>query len=484
MLTRTPASGGVGDSLSIAITYPADEIVYLNVALFDSQVGHGVLRIDDYTCPEADLVTVKSLTSGNATPDIGDTVSFDITITNNGPSDAVNVTLTDLLPAGLTATANNGTVTTGAYNAGTGEWTIANLANGATATLTLEGTVDLAAAGTTITNITTAATSDIPDSDTTGDVLEAEVEVLEAAPAGTLTKTASNDTDVEAGDVITYTYVFTNTGNVDMTDVSISDVHSGTGTLGAITPATVPTLAVGDSATFTADYTVTQDDVDAATPITNTATANATPAAGTYSPVDADEVVELEAPDADSTLTKVADQTTNAAVGDVITYTYTFENTGNVTLSNVSISDVHSGAGTLSAITPASYAAVNIGDVVTFTSTYTITQADIDAGTDITNTATSAATPPSGSYTPVEADAVVELEAQTPALDIVKTALTTDFTMAGDTLDYEYLVTNTGNTTITAPITVNDDKIAPPIMVACPAPVSYTHLTLPTTPYV
>ena len=177
------------------------------------------------------------------------------------------------------------------YDAATGIWTIPSLANGATATLTLEGTADLAAAGTTITNITTAATSDIPDSDTTGDVLEAEVEVLEAAPAGTLTKTASNDTDVEAGDVITYTYVFTNTGNVDMTDVSISDVHSGTGTLGAVTPANVATLAVGDTATFTADYTVTQADIDAGGTIDNTATANATPAAGTYTPVTATESI-------------------------------------------------------------------------------------------------------------------------------------------------------------------------------------------------
>ena len=229
------------------------------------------------------------------------------------------------------------------YDAATGIWTIPSLANGATATLTLEGTADLAAAGTTITNITTAATSDIPDSDTTGDVLEAEVEVLEAAPAGTLTKTASNDTDVEAGDVITYTYVFTNTGNVDMTDVSISDVHSGTGTLGAITPATVPTLAVGDSATFTADYTVTQDDIDAGSDIENTATANATPAAGDYTPVTVDEVVTVDEPAPDSTLTKTASNNTDVTVGEVITYTYTFTNTGNTTMTDVSVSDVHGG---------------------------------------------------------------------------------------------------------------------------------------------
>jgi len=71
------------------------------------------------------------------------------------------------------------------------------------------------------------------------------------------------------GEVITYTYVFTNTGNTTMTAVSVSDVHGGTGTLGPITPASVGTLAPGDSASFTADYTVTQDDIDAGAAITN-----------------------------------------------------------------------------------------------------------------------------------------------------------------------------------------------------------------------
>ena len=53
----------------------------------------------------------------------------------------------------------------------------------------------------------------------------------------------------------------------------------------------VATLAVGDTATFTADYTVTQADIDAGGTIDNTATANATPAAGTYTPVEAVESI-------------------------------------------------------------------------------------------------------------------------------------------------------------------------------------------------
>ena len=109
-------------------------------------------------------------------------------------------------------------------------------------------------------------------------------------------------------------------------------------------------------------------------------------------------------------------------VGDVVTYTYTAENTGNVTLADVSMSDVHSGTGTLSAILPANIASLPIGESAEFAATYTITQADIDAGGAITNTATAAATPPSGTYVPATADESITPEAFAPELDIVKTA--------------------------------------------------------------
>jgi len=60
--------------------------------------------------------------------------------------------------------------------------------------------------------------------------------------------------------------------------------------------------------------------------------------------------VTVEAPTPTMTLEKTADLTANAAEGDLITYSYAVENTGNVTMTSVSISDVHSGTGTLSAI--------------------------------------------------------------------------------------------------------------------------------------
>jgi len=90
-------------------------------------------------------------------------VTFQIEVTNNGTAQATNVSLTDFLPAGLTATGANGGISQGTYDAATGLFDIGTLAVGQTATLTLEGTVDAGQGGNTITNITTAAAGDQDD---------------------------------------------------------------------------------------------------------------------------------------------------------------------------------------------------------------------------------------------------------------------------------------------------------------------------------
>ncbi|WP_162143793.1 beta strand repeat-containing protein, partial [Hellea balneolensis] len=381
----------------------------------------------------------EALFSKVASPDAdlseGDTVTYTYTVENTG-----NVTLNDV----SVTDAHGGSGALSAITPAT-----ASIAPGGSQVFTATYVITQADfdAGTDIGN--TATASFTPAQGTLADMTADEtVALAEAAPSSTLNKTASDTTDVQAGDVITYTYVFENTGDVTLNDVSVTDVHSGTGTLGPISPATVASVAPGASVTFTADYTITQADIDAGAAISNTATGNATPPSGTYVPSTDTETVTPEGPAPASTLTKTASNDTNVAAGDVITYTYVVQNTGNTNLTNVSISDVHGGTGTLGAITPATVAFLAPGASATFTADYTVTQDDIDAGGAISNTATANATPPNGTYTPSTATETVDPADPAPAADFTKTASETSDVQAGDVITYTYVVTNTGNVSL------------------------------------
>ncbi|HKB35942.1 MAG TPA: hypothetical protein VKD72_05780, partial [Gemmataceae bacterium] len=75
----------------------------------------------------------------NPSPNVGDNVTFTVTVTNNGPGPATGVTLNDLLPSGLQLV--NALTSQGEYSGATGNWTVGSLANGGVATLTIIATV-------------------------------------------------------------------------------------------------------------------------------------------------------------------------------------------------------------------------------------------------------------------------------------------------------------------------------------------------------
>ena len=80
-----------------------------------------------------------------------------------------------------------------------------------------------------------------------------------------------------------------------------------------------------------------------------------------------------------------------AGKSDTSDYAFTVTNDGNVTLTNVTIDDptVSMAGGPIVGLAP------GISDPTTFTGTYSITQADIDAGF-VANTATASGTDPQG----------------------------------------------------------------------------------------
>ena len=294
------------------------------------------------------LITVKTLASGNSSPDEGDTVTFDITVTNDGPIGATNVSLTDSLPAGITFTSSS--TTQGNYDVATGLFDIGTLNVGQTATLTLAGTVDVGQGGNTITNITTAATGDQTDPSTAGDDLEEAVTVNDAADLVTVKTLASGNATPAEGDTVTFDITVRNEGGAQATNVSLTDsLPAGiTFTGNTTTPGTtydqttgifdIGTLNVGQTATLTLTGTV--DVGEGGNTITNITTA-ATGDQMDLSTVgdDLEEAVIIDNTTDLITVKTLASGDSNPDEGDTVTFQIAVTNDGGAQATNVSLTD-------------------------------------------------------------------------------------------------------------------------------------------------
>ncbi|MEP3570724.1 MAG: proprotein convertase P-domain-containing protein, partial [Flavobacteriaceae bacterium] len=130
---------------------------------------------------DTDLAVTKTVDDG--IPDEGSNIVYTLTITNNGPIDATNVSITDVLPTGVSYVSDDGT-----YDSGTGVWTVGSLTNGSSATLNIIAGVDWGTSGSTITNTITAINADETDSNATADDLsESIVPKVDQAPVLTAT---------------------------------------------------------------------------------------------------------------------------------------------------------------------------------------------------------------------------------------------------------------------------------------------------------
>ncbi len=121
----------------------------------------GVPTLDPVACQStyADLAVTKGV--DDPTPVEGSTITYTVTVTNNGPATATVIQIADALPLGVTYVSD--TPTQGSYDSISGDWIVGSLANSASATLTIQATVDAGTAGSTITN--TASVSFLSQSD-------------------------------------------------------------------------------------------------------------------------------------------------------------------------------------------------------------------------------------------------------------------------------------------------------------------------------
>jgi uncharacterized repeat protein (TIGR01451 family) len=384
----------------------------------------------------------------------GGTVTYTLTVTNNGPGNSSGFVVNDAVPAPLTdvATTSDGCTITGNDVRCVG----GRLVAGDSVTYTITAAVQ---AGMTEAVENTATVTSNEQDPTPGNNTSSS----SSAPAGiAVEKHAAAPVDVngngitDAGDTIQYTFDVTNTGQVALTDITVNDPL-----VGAVTCPT-PTLAAGATETCAAQsvYTITADDVTAGS-VDNTATVTGTtPDGDDITSAPSTTSTPTTAPAPALTVVKSADPSDAASFtpGQELTYHFVVTNTGNVPLSDVTVDEgAFSGTGQMSAIDcPAT--ALGVGDQMLCQATYELTQADVDSG-EVTNSATATGTP--GDGTPITSDpsAVTVPTPAEPGISVVKTADPGTVVEAGQTITYSFLVTNTGNVTL-ADVAVDEGEFS------------------------
>jgi gliding motility-associated-like protein/uncharacterized repeat protein (TIGR01451 family) len=255
----------------------------------------------------------------------------------------------------------------------------------------------------------------------------------------------------------------TNPGNVSLHNVALADPHPGLSAIalqsGDANADTI--LNVNEIWVYTATYSVTQTDIDNGT-ITNQAIVRGitpddkevTDQSGNSATDNNPNVIPICSNPAIAIVKTGLFEDTNengfAQVGEKINYTFTVTNTGNVLVTNITISDPLAGL----ILTGNPIASLAPGVTIKLTGVYTITQVDIDAG-KVTNSALATGKDPKGkevadiSGTTVENNTpTVTLLPQEPKLTVTKTADRVEYSFIGDVINYTIKIQNSGTTTI------------------------------------
>ena len=182
---------------------------------------------------------------------------------------------------------------------------------------------------------------------------------------------SSTTTSLSAPATVVYSYLVTNTGNVTLTSINLSDDNDNND---MSCPFTV--LGHTENMICTATHTFTQAELNTGGTLDNTVTADSVE---TTPVTDGLSIFINQTPSL--SVTKDADVTSVDATGDVIGYTVTIRNTGNVTLTDITVSDPLltnlDCDGTLGAPFTTTGLTVNVGNTLTCVGTYTVLQGDV-----------------------------------------------------------------------------------------------------------
>ena len=219
------------------------------------------------------------------------------------------------------------------------------------------------------------------------------------SPALTIVKSLTNADDAvvdTAGETIEYTITVDNTGNVDLTNVVVDGRVCRRRTLVSGDTNNNSILETTETWTYSADYVVTQADLNAGTALVNVASVDTAQTAPQQ-----DDATSTVAQSPALTIVKSLTNADDAVVdtaGEVIEYTITVDNTGNVDLTGVVLDDVFAGGATLVSGDTNNNSILETTETWVYSADYVVTQADLNAGTALVNVASvdTAQTAPAG----------------------------------------------------------------------------------------
>ena len=268
-------------------------------------------------------------------------------------------------------------------------------------------------------------------------------------------KSSTTTSITAAGQVVPYTFTVTNTGNVTLTGITVTDLNC----------TAAPAYQSGDTNndsqlqttetwTYTCSHTVTQAEIDSNGAgdgdLDNTVTADSNesgPDTDDYSiPISQNAAINVEK---SSTTTEITE------AGQVVPYTFTVTNAGNVTLTGVTVTDPNCNTAPAFQSGDANNdSQLQVGETWIYTCGHTVTQAEIDSNGGGDGDLDNSVTADSNESGPDTDDHFIPIS-RNAAINVEKSSTTTEITAAGQVVPYSFEVTNEGNVTLTG-ITVTD----------------------------
>src|SRR5581483_6863543 len=346
----------------------------------------------------APAITIEKTATSSAQPGVpdvtkahvGDPIVYHFKVTNTGDVPLTNVHVHDSVFGDIPGS-------------------IPSLASGASTTLDFATT-----AGSDVENVATACGIDplqtqVCDESNhhTLDVIHPAI-TLDKKVEGADHKPVGDALQVRSGDLVHYVVTIHNSGDTPLSITSLVDAVNGgaAGSLTGCSPSPASGLALG--ATITCSYTANPS-ADAH----NVASVNAHDAIGGPATATDETFVDVVHPaiaivkTATSTTQQGVLNVTTAHEGDPIVYHYKVTNTGDVTLTNIAVTDAPLGTvGVIGSLAPGAET--------------TLTFAAPAPAADFSNTGTACGTPPVGSN--VCADSTHNLDIIHPAITVEKTA--------------------------------------------------------------